>query len=132
MRNFGMLMVVAVFVIGLSAQSALAVPAFDKFFKKTYVDGNENAAFVDATKEAKCNVCHHGKTKKNRNDYGKALSTLLKKDDYKTERVKAEPDVVDKELKEAFEKVEKMKSVSGETFGDLIKAGKLPGTAPSE
>ena len=77
-------------------------------------------------------MCHYGKSKKNRNDYGMALSKLLDKDNYKTARIKEEPEQVDKELTEAFTKVEKEKSVSGTTFGDLIKAGKLPGTEPAE
>ena len=76
--------------------------------------------------------CHFGKSKKNRNDYGKALSKLLKKDDYKTARVKAEAEAVDKELEEAFKKVEAMKSPGGQTYGERIKAGELPGSVEEE
>ncbi len=35
-----------------------------------------------------------------------------------------------KKIEDAFGAAEKEKSVGGETFGDRIKAGKLPGTAP--
>ncbi len=134
MKKFvvGLTMIVAMLVVGLSAQQAHAVATFSKFFKEKYVDPGDNAALAslyDAQK-SKCDVCHYGKTKKNRNDYGQALSELLDKDNYKLSRVKAEPDLVDMELKEAFEKVEKMKSTGGQTFGELIKAGKLPGTTP--
>ena len=132
MKKLAMLVIVSLFVVGLSTRQAHAVAAFSKFFKKHYVEGSDNASLIEAydAQKSKCSVCHYGKTKKNRNDYSKALSMFLKKADYKTKRVKLEPDLVDKELTEAFEKVEKMKSVGGETFGALIKAGKLPGTAP--
>jgi len=116
--------------------SASAIAPFSKQFKKTYVDDNKEApkAFSDAVAKAKCNVCHYGKTKKNRNDYGAALSKLLdKKDpDFKTAAIKADPKPAEKKILEAFEKVAKMKNESGKTFGDLIKAGTLPGTAPAE
>ncbi|MCO6457260.1 MAG: hypothetical protein J5I93_18335 [Pirellulaceae bacterium] len=132
MKKLGLFAILVLFVLGLSARPALALPVFDKFFKKHYVEGKGNAALEESVKEAKCNVCHYGTSKKNRNDYGMALSDLLDKDNYKTARVNEEPDVVDKELKEAFEKVEKMKSTGGAVFGELIKAGKVPGTAPAE
>jgi hypothetical protein len=70
-------------------------------------------------------VCHAGKTKKNHNDYGKALKTLLTKKDAKdTEKIHA-----------ALEKAAGMKSKSGDesspTFGELIKQGKLPADEPA-
>ena len=91
-----------------------------------HVNGFE--ARKKASEEAKCNVCHFGNSKKNKNDYGKALGELLKKDNYKEDRVKAEPEAVKKELEEAFKKVEAAKSKGGDTFGDRLKAGKLPGS----
>ncbi len=101
-------------------------------FEAKYVEGSANAAFVAPAGEAKCNLCHYGTTKKNRNDYGMALSTLLKKDDYSSARVAAEPENVEKEIYEAFQKVEEMNSTGGKTFGELLNAGQLPGTAPAE
>lgn len=114
--------------------SASAISAFSKQFKKTYVDDNKDApkGFADAVTKAKCNVCHFGKTKKNRNDYAAELSKLLdKKDpDFKTAAIKADPKTAEKKILEAFEKVAKMKNKEGDVFGDLIKKGKLPGTEP--
>jgi hypothetical protein len=119
-------------VLGLNARPAQALPEFKKKFDAKYVEGNSNASFTAAAGEAKCNLCHYGTTKKNRNDFGTALSKLLKKDNFSSDRVKAEPENVEKEIYEAFQKVEEMKSTGGKTFGELIKSGQLPGTAPAE
>ena len=75
----------------------MAVPAFKKAFDDAYPDAKK------VSDEQKCNLCHFGKSKKNKNDYGKALAELLKKDNYKDERVKAEADKVKAE-KDALEK----------------------------
>ena len=113
-------------VVALAAtSSAYATPVFKKAFDEQY---GKNETIKKASEEAKCNVCHFGNSKKNKNDYGKALSELLKKDNYKEDRVKAEPEAVKKELEEAFKKVEAAKSKGGDTFGDRLKAGKLPGS----
>ncbi len=78
-------------------------------------------------KKAKCNVCHYGKKKKNRNDYGETLRKIFAKNKKK----KNEKDA--KIIKEVLKKAAKKKSsVKGKTFGDLIKEGKLPGTAPKK
>lgn len=66
-----------------------------------------------------CNVCHPEKDKKKRNNFGLALSKALTK--------KNETD--EDKIKEALTKTEGEKSATdGKTFGDLIKAGELPGT----
>ena len=79
----------------------------------------------------KCYVCHvKGQKKKVRNVYGEALSKLLDKDNFKAARRKAEPDKAMAEVQAALEKVEAMKvdpkAADSPTFGDLLKAGKLP------
>ncbi len=122
---------VAMAVVALTATPAHAVLEFKKQFAAKYVEGSDNAEFAAAVKKAKCNVCHFGKKKKNRNAYGMALSELLDKANFKRSRTKAEPDEVRKEIFAAFEKVESMKDPSGVTFGELFKAGKLP-TPPAE
>jgi len=108
-------------------EPAYGVDAFKKEFEAKYVkkdatDGPEKELAVAVTK-AKCNVCHVGTNKKTRNDYGKALSTLLKKTDAKnTEKIQ-----------KVLDQVAGEKSITGDdsspTFGDLIKQGKLPGGA---
>lgn len=67
----------------------------------------------------KCNACHVGKAKKNRNDYGQALARHLKNRPRNAQAIN-----------KAFEKAEKEKNAKGDTFGSLINAGKLPGTKP--
>ncbi len=84
-----------------------------------------NTAYPDLAKKhgtdgkLTCAVCHPDKDKKKRNNYGVALAGKLSK--------KNESDL-DK-IKEALTKTEGEKSkTEGKTFGDLIKAGDLPGT----
>ncbi len=105
-------------------QMAYGVDAFKKEFESMYVSKepatDAEKSLVAAVQKAKCNVCHVGKTKKVRNEYGKALSSLVTKKDAKnTEKIH-----------EALEKVAGMKSKPADdnspTFGDLIKQGKLP------
>lgn len=133
MKYFGWLVVFG-FIGGAllaSLEPAQAVDAFKKEFEAKYVkkDGGspEEVAFAAAVGKAKCNVCHYGTNKKNRNDYGKALDELLDK----------KADVKDKEkIAAALDTVADMKSKPGDesapTFGDLIKQGKLPSEEPAQ
>ena len=62
------------------------------------------AAAIDELKSS-CNVCHYGKSKKNRNDYAKALDAAgLEKDKFSKDRVKAEPDKVKAEIIAAWKR----------------------------
>jgi uncharacterized coiled-coil DUF342 family protein len=118
-------------VLGLVVASVTASATFARTeYRKQFLESYKEAKIAEAAEEAKCFVCHYGKTKKNRNDYGKALSKHLKADAYK--EIRKDKEALAKKVAEALEKVEKAKSVSGEEFGKLIKAGKLPGTAPEE
>lgn len=118
--------IAAIVVLALAAVLFTPVPAFaikqfQDQFKELYVkpDGtSEQQAFAELVKSAKCNVCHEGKSKKNRNAYGEKLSELLDK--------KADKKDVDK-IRASLEKVAGMKSPEGPTFGELIAEGKLPG-----
>lgn len=99
-----------------AGQNVDARPGYAKVFKDTYPNLAEKAD------EAKCGVCHFGSKKTDRNDYGVAMSKAFGdikncKDDAK--------------IKEVLTKIEAEKSsTEGKTFGDLIKAGELPGKAP--
>ncbi|HEX4150465.1 MAG TPA: hypothetical protein VHY20_15815 [Pirellulales bacterium] len=98
-------------VVALCAgPAAHARPAYKAQIEKVFPD---NAAI----KEAKCNTCHEGTEKKNRNDFGKAFGkTLNAKNSKDTAKIDA-----------ALEAVAGQPSaISGKTFGDLIKEGKLP------
>ncbi|HEX3726100.1 MAG TPA: hypothetical protein VHV08_07645 [Pirellulales bacterium] len=109
--------------------SAHALEAFKKEFDNKYVkkDGTTDAEknLAAAAEKAKCNICHVGKSKKARNEYGKALSTLLTKKDAKNSE----------KIQKALDDIATMKSdpkdASSPTFGELISEGKLPGGDPA-
>ena len=120
MKNFATACAVAVAALAFFANSADARPVYKTKFVAVY--GKTNAA----AKKAGCKACHPGKSKKDRNDYGYALSKLVKPADFKGKKGKSEES--QKKLAEAFKKLEKEKNADGKTFGELLKAGKLPGT----
>lgn len=82
----------------------------------------EEKALAAAAKGAGCSVCHvKGEEKKVRNTYGAALAKILTKADTKNA----------KKIQDALDTVAGEKSdpnnPDSATFGELIKAGKLPG-----
>jgi hypothetical protein len=110
----------AAFILGNAGREAFAIKQFADEFKAVYVkDGTPLAAEVET---AKCNVCHKGKSKKDRNVYGEALAKLLDKKEDKDNKEK---------IRQALETVAKESSnpadASAPTFGALIEQGKLPG-----
>lgn len=115
-------------VMFASPQQAEAVPQFMKQFQVIYIaeDNSDPAVleFAKAVETAKCNICHKGKSKKDRNPYGEELSKLLdKKDDAKN----------DPKIQEALKSVEDKKADGAElTYGELIKQGALPFVNPEE
>jgi hypothetical protein len=137
MKRFVIMAVASVFVLGGLHSSALAIAPFKKAFQDKYVEGSGSEEFKAAFQKASCNVCHvKGKKKEERNEYGKALDELLEGNSNKRimEAEKsggvagkdAETKKVLEELAKAFDKVAEMKSPTGETYGELIKANKLP------
>ncbi len=114
-----------VVVVGAAPRPAFAMKEFFGEFKAVYVkpdsaDANDKA-LVSEVETAKCNVCHVGSSKKERNSYGNALADLLdKKEDKKNQE----------KIRTALETVAAMPSADGApTFGELLKQGKLPGAA---
>ena len=104
-------------IVALTGDSASARPKYHTA---------ANAAYPDLVKKhgkdgkLGCAMCHPVKDKKKRNNYGAAVGKFVGK--------KNQTDV-DK-IKEALKKAEDEKSATeGKTFGDLIKAGELPGTS---
>ncbi len=82
---------------------------------------------------AKCNVCHiAGKGKKEKNAYGiavgkfvtKAEITKIKED--AGDNADAAAEATKKYILEGLAKTEAEKAADGKTFGEAIKAGKLP------
>lgn len=109
----------AMLVVGQSKQ-AEARPQYRTQFKKTYPDLAKKQG-----KAVNCLVCHEKKDdgkpdNKKRNIYGKALTKAVGKKNQKDK----------KKIEEALKKTEKEKSaIKDMTFGDLIKAGKLPASS---
>lgn len=96
-----------------------AFPQFAKQFVAKYTE--DNADYEAKVKEAKCFVCHQGKSKKNRNAYGEALHQYLGKKDRKdVEKILAALDTVAAESSDPGD-------ADAPTFGELIAAGELPG-----
>lgn len=126
------------------AQHARAIPPFWKEFQAQYVKPDSDDAKVKAFAElaasketGQCLVCHvKGEEKTVRNRFGAALAELLDKDNFKKQRLDAEPDEVKKEIVAAFEKVTAQKSDAADekspTFGELIAQGKLPGVVEAK
>jgi len=110
----GLALVLAGIVCLTPARQAEARPQYLRIWKQTYPTVAEKNK-VDAT--VKCNVCHVGAKKQNRNDYGKAIVKALDGKKNVTNKDK----VVDA-LKEAA----KEKNADGKTFGDLLDANELP------
>ena len=124
MRKLSVLLACAVLVA--SASSAWAIPPFNDAFKKLYV--KEGTPLAEKVNEVKCNVCHEGKEKKNKNEFGKAVGKFLKKGDFTGDNKKYDPksDEGQKALKEGLEKAVAEKSSGGKTYAELIKEGELP------
>ncbi len=113
-------------VLTWTTGSADARPNYDKVFVEKYgkelKEGIEKVGEKnDEGKVTHCNICHvAGKKKDQRNAYGQELAKGGLKKETDAAKIKA-----------AFEKAESSHSKAGDdkspTFGELIKAGKLPG-----
>ena len=107
----GFLMAACVLLALVGASDAWARPQYYKAFVGRY-------AKVKAARTVRCYVCHvKGKSKETRNVYGTALRKALASKNVKDAT----------KIAEAMKKAEAQKSaIEGKTFGDLLKAGKLP------
>ena len=109
----------------LAGNTAWAIKPFEAEFKKMYYKPDGDAAQKKLAAEIdkitmdgnSCGICHPGKSKKERNEYGKALNKLV---------TKADKDDA-KKIADALKSTESEKNAAGKSFGDLIKAGTLPG-----
>ena len=126
MKKVNAIAIAAVAIIMLSADRTDARPQYKSYFEKGVVAKSKNADFVTAAKEKKCNVCHFGTKKSDRNDFGKALAKYTTKAGYLEK--KADATVLRKYFDEGLKKVLEIKNPEGEKYGDRINAGKLPGS----
>ena len=128
------LVVATLVVLALGARNASALPPINVQWHEKY------SALKDAVVKtygeestAKCNVCHiAGKGKKEKNAYGlavgkfvtKAQITKIKED--AGDNADAAAEATKKYILEGLAKVEAEKAADGKSYGDAIKAGKLP------
>ncbi|HXY36721.1 MAG TPA: hypothetical protein VEI07_20970 [Planctomycetaceae bacterium] len=115
----GLVLVLAGLVCLTSPRQAQARPQYLAVWLQTYPDVAEKNSVKTAVK---CNVCHFGAKKTNRNDYGKAIVKAL--DGKKNVPLAKKADIVD-----AFKTAAKEKNKDGKTFGELLDANELPGKA---
>lgn len=117
--------VVGWFVLALARAPARADKAFFDEFVAKYVKPDsadpKDQAFKATVEKVRCNVCHEGRAKKNRNVYGQALDKLLDRQTDKENKPK---------IRAALDTVAKQHSKPDDdkspTFGELIEQGKLP------
>ena len=114
MKKIGSVAAIAV-VAMLIVATADARPQYPKAMSTKY------PAAADALKSAKCGACHGkgGKNKKEVSEYGKALKEALGAKNVKD---------ADK-IMAALDKAGEKKNSDGKSYGELLKAGKLPKAA---
>src|SRR5262245_13203603 len=121
MKKVCVCLVLVLVAIGWNVQIASALPPFNKEWVAKYNAGDKNAKYV----EAKCNVCHEGTSKKMKNEYGKVVGKYLTKAKYN--EIKEDEKKARDYILEGLQKAEAEKSKSGKSYGELLKAGQLPG-----
>jgi hypothetical protein len=134
MKRVALVTLCCAVVVCLAAGPVSALPQFKKDFTDKYVEPANDETFKSTATAAGCNVCHvKGEGKDMRNAYGEELAKYI--EGSAKDRVAAalekgtteeEKEKLSKELAEAFKKVEAAKSPSGATYGELLKAHKLP------
>jgi hypothetical protein len=129
-----------------TAATAFALPPIPDHVLEHYGKDSKIVATLKM-QTGKCGMCHiPGADKKAKghglNDFGKAVHDNLKHKDYMAEVAKAtKADAPDAEkaaakakameiLGAALTKASELKNAEGKVYGDLIKAGTMPGTNP--
>jgi hypothetical protein len=112
----GLVLTLAGIVCLTSARQAQARPQYLGIWMQTYPKAADKN---DVKSTVKCNVCHVGPKKSNRNDYGKAIVKAL--DGKKNIPAKKKADFI-----EVLKTAAKEKNADGKTFGELLDADELP------
>ncbi|GAB6166930.1 hypothetical protein JCM19992_29300 [Thermostilla marina] len=133
----GLTLLAACLATTVAIRPVWAISQFKKEFETKYVKPDskdpKDVAFAQAVAEAKCNICHEGTSKKNRNLYGQALDKLLDRrlDARNPEKIREALDAVAK-MPSRPRKPDEPKDVKIPTFGELIAQGKLPVPLPKK
>jgi hypothetical protein len=137
MRKLSLMLFVGGFafaaLLHMGAGTAESRPQYAKAFGNMFVkaDSSEQSDkdFAAAVKEAKCNVCHAGKTKETRNAFGADLAKLIVPKDWEAGKKfpgETDKDKINKALEEVIAIHIDAKDPKSPTYGDIIKKGKLP------
>lgn len=117
------LLLLALFAWSAAAQPAAAVLAFYKVFDAEYMADHPNEEFVKLVKKPanRCYVCHVGKKRTHRNEFGTLLEEPLdgKKDAKDKEKIAAA-------IKDALAQHVDPNDESSETYADRLSQGKFP------
>jgi hypothetical protein len=118
----------------LCVNNAIALPPIPKHIKAALEGNADNKAFLATfdSQKSKCDVCHIPMADKKAkghglNDFGKAFHKHLDDKAFMTADKAKNNDEAVKLLVDAWTKTADDKNEAGETFGSLIKAGKMPG-----
>ena len=114
------------FFIACIATPASGIAPFGLRWRQKYLTDNKNEEFVKAAKAANCKICHVTTDKENKenNDYGKAVGKFLTKAEF--EKMNTNLEASKKYVLEGLAKADAEKAADGTTYGERIKAGKLP------
>ena len=137
MKRFVVVAIVAGLLAAISNR-AEGLPPLPKYVQEHYSESPEYAKFAETFKglKSKCDTCHTpGADKKAKghglNDFGKAVHDNFKHRDFlAADKAKSDPEQAAKAKKliaDALAAAEGLKNADGKTFGELIKAGSLPG-----
>ncbi|HUE72235.1 MAG TPA: hypothetical protein VMP01_15230 [Pirellulaceae bacterium] len=120
-------------VLALSA-AAYALPPIPGYVKNSVEESADHKEFAKTFSElkTKCDLCHKPMADKKAkghglNDYGEAMHKHLKHKEFMALHNEKKSAEAMKLFKDAWEKAAAEKNADGQTFGELIKAGKLPG-----
>ena len=135
--------VAALFVVGtgLWVITASALPPLPKYIEEQYAASPEHAKYTAMYKtfemDHKCDACHKpGVDKKAKghalNDYGQAVAKNFKHRDFNKADKLGKDNAEElakarKILADALEMSDAEMNADGKTFGELIRAGQLPG-----
>lgn len=117
-----------------AANTASALPPFPGLLTTSLKDDADSKKFLDAVGmlKMKCDVCHKpGADKKAKdhglNDFGEAMHKSINFKDLKAALTAKDNAKVQELFKAGYTKAIAEKNAEGKTYGELIKAGTLPG-----
>lgn len=118
----------------ICAATADALPPIPGYVKESLEDSADRKEFAKTFSElkTKCDVCHKPMADKKAkghglNDYGEAMHKHLKHKEFLALHKEKKSAEAMKLFKDAWDKAGAEKNADGQIFGELIKAGKLPG-----